>query len=89
MEVVKQVGGFAVKVEPGLGQLNAARVAYKQHHVQAGLHAFDGVTDCRGGYAQLGSRFAKTAKTCRGGEGQQILFGKDGIHITAPGCHQF
>ena len=81
MKVIQQVGRFTIKIKTGFGQLNAARVAYKQHHVQAGLHAFDGVTDGRGGYAQLGSRFAKTAKTCRGSEGQQILFGKDGIHI--------
>lgn len=89
MEIVKQVGGFAVKVEPGLGQLNAARVTHKQHHVQPGFHPLDGVTDGRGGDPQLGSRLAEAAEACGGGEGQQVLFGKDGIHITASSVISF
>ena len=83
VKVVQQVGCLAVKVKARFGQLNAARVTHKQHHVQPGLHAFNGVTDGRGGHAQLGGGFAETAKTCRSGEGKQVLFGKDGIHITA------
>ncbi len=89
MKIIQQVGRFAIKVKTGLGQLNAARVADKQHHVQSGLHPLNGVTDGRSGHAQFGSRLAEAAETCRGREGQQILFSKDGIHITAPGCHQF
>lgn len=45
VEVVQQVYGFAVKVEPRLGQLDAAGVTHKQHHVEAGLHPLDGVAD--------------------------------------------
>lgn len=89
IEIVQQIGSLAVKVKAGLGQLNAAGVTHKQHHVQPGLHSFDGVTDGRRGHTQLGGGFAETAKTRRRGEGQQILFSKDGIHITAPGYHQF
>ncbi len=89
VEVIQQVYGFAVEVEPRFGQLDAAGIAYKQHHIEAGLHTFNGVADGRGGDSQLGRGFAKAAKSRRGGEGQQVLFGKDGIHIMAPGTHQF
>ena len=58
MKVIQQVGRFTIKIKTGFGQLNAARVAYKQHHVQPGLHTFDGVTDGGSGHAQLGRRFA-------------------------------
>jgi hypothetical protein len=32
--------------------------------------------------------FAEAAEACGGGEGQQVLFGKDGIHISSF-LHQF
>ncbi len=34
MKVIQQVGRFTIKIKTGFGQLNAARVAYKQHHVR-------------------------------------------------------
>jgi hypothetical protein len=30
----------------------------------------------------FGGGFAEAAEACGGGEGQQVLFGKDGIHIS-------
>ena len=89
VKVIKQVGGLTVKVKTGLGQLDAARAADKQHHVQPGLHALNGVTDGRGRHAQFGGGFAEAAEACGGSKGQQVFLGKDGIHISLPSAISF
>ena len=46
VEIVEQVGRLAKQIASGLGQLNAAGTASKQHHVEPQLHALNGVTNC-------------------------------------------
>ena len=49
VEIVEQVGRLTKQIASGLGQLNAASTAGKQHHVETHFHALNGVTNCRCG----------------------------------------